>query len=145
MNIGTPPTYAPVVQEKDRLADKGWISWFSAIARVLSGDWYRGTAIIKGVQKPVTARVNTSPLHADLYCVWETAMSGGEMRVNELRFDFGLITLINYAPAPVEGDPDVETIYKAIINEDGYIEIPAISTVNKLVLTGSLAVKGKEI
>ena len=42
MIIGTPPTYAPVVQEEDRLASKGWMSWFSAMSRAFNGNWYKG-------------------------------------------------------------------------------------------------------
>lgn len=137
MIIGTPPTYAPVVQDEDRLASKGWMSWFSAMARAFNGNWYKGSPTIKfSGPTPISSKLTMTPYHAMTQIIWDKPLTtGGIIVIDSVKFDYGIITLM-----------DGTTQYTATINSDGNIVLPVILLVtDKIILTAVCAVIGKEI
>lgn len=137
MIIGTPPTYAPVVQDGDRLASKGWMSWFSAMARAFNGNWYKGTPTLKytGGPVPVVNKLTMTPYHAMVYLKWDQSLTAGELVIDSVNFEYGIVKL-------VQGT----TEYPTTINAAGNIEVPVILlNTSEITLTAICAVTGKEV
>lgn len=116
MILQEPPTYAPVVQSKDLIASKGWLAWFSNIARATAGRWQRGAVAITGQPSPNSTSIALTPYHCTLQVKWDNATISGEMVLTGITFDFGIIDVTN----------GVST-FKASINAAGNIVIPTIS------------------
>ena len=112
MNLGDPPTYAPVVQSKDLIASKGWLAWFSNLARVTSGRWQRGQCEISGQPSPKSTSCAITPYHCSLKIEWEGQTISGELVIKGISFDFGIIEIT-----------DGVSIFKPSINAAGNILI----------------------